>query len=224
MKIRSYLLGLAASALCLAVAQPAFAADHTDAPGIQGAQGSFLDITDVYAFVSPENPNNLVLIVGVFSAVGASTPPLFDNSATYSLYVDTNGDFAPDSTIETTFTSVEGQQRFSISGVPGVTGAIEGVVSEDAEVRVAQSGGAKAYAGLRDDHFFFDLVGFQTFLAAPCVPEAGLRCPGEGQPANFFAGLNTATIAVEFPIVELPGISSRDSGNLNIWSKTFSQQ
>lgn len=223
MKIKSCLVGLAASALCLFVLQPAFAADHTDAPGIQGAQGSFLDITDVYAFRSPENPNNLVLIVGVFSAVGATTPPLFDNAATYSLYVDTNGDFVADSTIETTFSSVEGQQRFSMSGVPGVTGAIAGVVNEDSEISVSESNGAKAYAGLRDDHFFFDLVGFQTFLAAPCIPEAGLRCPGEGAPANFFAGLNTATIAVEFPISELPGISSADSGNLNIWSKTFSQ-
>ena len=66
-------------------------------------------------------------------------------------------------------------------------------------------------------------MAFNNFLAGPCIPEAGLRCPGTGSPENFFASFNTATIVVEFPISSLPNISSADSGRLHVWAETYTR-
>ena len=128
------------------------------------------------------------------------------------------------STFDTTVGDDGGvSQTFRMSGVPGA-GVISGAVSNGSEAIISTSGEVSAFAGLRDDHFFFDAVGFQNFLAAPCVPVAGLRCEGGGEPDNFFGSFNTATIVVEFPTVALPGISAPDSGNISIWAKSFEQQ
>ncbi len=206
----------------------AFAADHNEAPAVMGEVRSFVDITDVFAFKSPQDDSKLVLVYGVFSPEVASTPPLFSDLARYELYVDTDGDVVADTTVRITFDTTVGSdggvsQTFRMTGVPG-GGAISGPVSNGSEAVVTTSGDVNAFAGLRDDHFFFDAIGFQNFLASPCVPVVGLRCEGGGSPENFFGSFNTATIVVEFPIAALPGISASDSGNISIWAKSFEQQ
>ena len=45
---------------------PARAADHLDAPGLTPPGGSVqTDVTDLYAFQSPTNPDNTVLVLNV---------------------------------------------------------------------------------------------------------------------------------------------------------------
>lgn len=211
--------------LIIVAAHSAHAADHNDAPGIGGAAGSLVDITDVFVFRSPSDSNNLVIAVGHFSPEVAVNPPLFDSLGRYEIYIDTDLDYIPDTTITATFDDgVSGAQSYHIQGVPGAAGTITGDVSLGADAQVSASGRARAFCGLRDDHFFFDLNAFKAFEAAPCIPSAGLRCPGTGTPQNFFAGRNTASIIVEFPLTSLPRINSPDSGNLHIWSKTFSPE
>ncbi|MCB0322435.1 MAG: DUF4331 family protein [Bdellovibrionales bacterium] len=211
----------AAFASVLLILTVALAADHNEAPGIMGAEQSFFDITDVFAFKSPNDPGRLVLVIGAFSPVAATTPPLFSNDGRYELYVDTNDDFVSDATIVTEFETQDGGvQTFRMRGVPGA-GTITGTVSLGSDANVASSGDALGFAGLRDDHFFFDANAFRAFTASPCVPTAGLRCPGTGDPTNFFGAFNTATIVVEFPITALPGISAADQGVIHVWGKTF---
>ena len=79
------------------------AADHTEAPSIMNESGSFVDITDVYAFRSPSDANNLVVAMGMFSEVAAQTPPLFDSLARYEFQIDTDADYRPDTTIRVVF-------------------------------------------------------------------------------------------------------------------------
>ncbi len=199
------------------------AADHNDAADIMGAAGSFVDITDVFAFRSPANADNLVIYVGLFTPEVAGSSKLFATDARYEFYIDTNGDVNAEHTIRGTVEdAADGTQIFHLSGVPGA-GNIDGNVTVGDTPNVVVDGPAQAFFGLRRDQFFFDLVGFRAFVAAPCIPSAGLRCPGTGAPADFFLGRNTATIAVEFPLTSLRGISSSTSGNLNIWAKTFTQ-
>ena len=210
---------------CLALhAGPAVAADHNDAPGIMGAEGSFVDLTDVFVFRSPADPANLVLYYAMFTPEVAGDTKLFSTDARYEIYVDTNRDNAPDVTIRTTFSdNADGTQSFEMTGVPAAN-RVSGLVSKGSEPVFATDGPAKAFAGLRGDQFFFDLDGFKHFVAAPCVPAAGLRCPGDGPPVDFFLGRNTASIAVEFPLTALPGISSPTAGAMHVWAKTFSGQ
>lgn len=200
----------------------AFAADHTEAPGVMGAERSFLDITDVYAFKSPDDPSRLTVAMGIFSPVAAAqTPPLFAEDGKYVFYIDTNNDLVADSEIEVAFqSSSDGSQTYRVSGVPGA-GEIAGTVSLGSDTLIAERDGARAFAGSRDDHFYFDFEAFRSFLQAPCVPAAGLRCPDTGTPDNFFSAFNAATIVIDFPSTNLPGIDSANSGNLNIWAKTF---
>lgn len=201
------------------------AADHNDAPGIMGAEGSQVDITDVFAFRSPTNQNNLVLAMAMFSPVAGDGLPPFSDRARYELYVDTDGDNAADTTIRTTVSNnADGSQNFEITGIPGAGGTVSGAVSNGTAAQVSEQGDAKAFVGLRDDHFYFDFTAFTAFVSAPCLPAAGLRCPGTGDPSNFFASFNTASIIVEFPATALPGIDSPTAGNLAVWAKTFTRE
>ena len=208
-------------ATVICIVKPLRAADHNDAPDIKSAEGLFVDLTDVFAFRSPTNPENFVLYAGNFTPEVAGQSKLFTTSGRYEMYVDTDSDFVADVTIRATFDdNDDGTQDFLFTGVPGAN-RISGIVSNGNEPNVVVDGPAKAFAGLRGDNFFFDLVGFQMFTAAPCIPVSGLRCPGTGAPADFFLGRNIAALAVEFPITALPGITSSSAGKIHVWAKTF---
>jgi hypothetical protein len=59
-----------------------------------------------------------------------------------------------------------------MEGVPQA-GTIEGEVTPGSDPIVVSDGDVRAFVGLRDDHFFFDLDAFNDFVANPCVPTAG---------------------------------------------------
>ena len=72
------------------------AADHRDAPAVDGAGEG--DITDVFAFLDPNNPSRVVMAMGVNPlAVPALTHTLpFFAGFLYQFKVDVNGDFKED--------------------------------------------------------------------------------------------------------------------------------
>ncbi|HMQ54317.1 MAG TPA: DUF4331 family protein [Anaerolineae bacterium] len=183
-------LGLVAIALSIGVAaRPSRAADHLDAPGLTPPGGiPALDINDVYAFQSPANKKNTVLIMTVSPAAGAIGPTTFDTKGRYQFFIDTNSDARENIRIVANFGKVEKKgQRVTVrwSG-PGLNENLaQGWTNE-----VLKKGDAKVFAGLVDDPFFFDLNGF---LGA----DGRSFCDGKEQ--NFFLGLNTLAIAVEVP-------------------------
>ena len=132
-------------------------ADHRDGPAAEA--NASLDITDVYAFRSPANNDNLVVGFGVN---GLTTPDKnastkFNADASYVLHVDTNGDLADDATVTVDFDNSD-PQKFTITGLGN---PISGTVTKPGESpKIAEAGGIKAFAGLRDDAFFFDLAAF----------------------------------------------------------------
>jgi hypothetical protein len=192
------------------------AADHVDSP-LPTASGQ-LDITDVYAF-RPAATNDLCVVVNVSPMNGMPVGNLFDNDGIYNVYVDNTGDFVADATVSITFSGTSPQQ-FSIAGL--ATSPITGNVSTTATPIVVSSGGIQAFAGVRDDPFFFDLVGFKDFTSMLYLPDNGLRLTAtNGAPADFFAGKNVASIVMQFPIIAVNGTGNPNTGTIRAWAKTF---
>jgi uncharacterized protein DUF4331 len=216
MKKFSIVLAYGLLALALAfglVAVPASAADHLDAPGLTPPGGDTrMDITDVYAFQSPSNPENTVLIMGVNPLAGELNDGTFRaGNASYAFKVDTDGDARENLTFRITFSQPDESlaQRVTIGLNPGVDSDLGGPMRNRIgkgmtnEV-IALDGGGMAFAGVMDDPFFFDLNGFLNL---------DFCAPGEERP-NFFAGLNISAIVVEVPSAWF------GTNNIGVWART----
>ena len=202
-------LALAASVTFAGLAS---AADHRDSPLNKGNPSA--DINDVYAFRSPENPNNLVVAISANPLIVPSdnaTRGVFDDAVTFQLHIDVNGDLADDATLNI---SKDGDDLV----FEGLGDPIHAKITKPGEAAVInQAGPITAFAGLRDDPFFFDLNGFESFLANPQVPAKGLRAAGNGDPVDAFAGTNVLAIVVELPITAVTGENSATTGTIKAW-------
>ncbi|MBF8298984.1 MAG: hypothetical protein HW397_33, partial [Dehalococcoidia bacterium] len=112
-------------------------ADHLDAPLV--TTDGRIDITDVYAFQSPSDSDNTVLVMNVSPVAGGLSPTTFNASASYDLKIDTNGDAKEDITYKVTFSAPDdGVQDVMLRRVPsGPGGAVlaRGLTGHDIEVR-----------------------------------------------------------------------------------------
>ena len=192
------------------VAVPTRAADHLDAPGLTSPGGdNRLDLTDVYVFQSPSNPNKTVLIMGVNPLAGVNNNGTFRSGAAYDFKIDSNGDAKEDLTYRIRFSTPNNSlvQQVTLFREMG-----EGDAGDDvplAKGRTGQTiaipGGGMLRAGVFDDPFFFDL---NAFLAVDfCNPGT-----------NFFNGLNISAIILEVPSSWLGG------SNIGVWARTVLNQ
>lgn len=217
------LVGGLALALVVAITLGvASGADHRDSPGAEADKAA--DITDVYAF---RKADNLVIGVGVngLTAPADNLSANFSNDVTYTVHVDADGDLATDeATVNVDFSGSGDQQTFSITGLGAtpITGPVTppSTAATAPAAKVTETGGIKAFAGQRDDAFFFDLTAFKAFVAAPCVPTGGLRCQGAGAPADTFAGTNVSYIFIEVPITAVTGAANPNTGIIKAWAST----
>ena len=206
--------GLMALALAFGlVAVPASAADHLDAPGLTSPGGdSRLDITDVYAFQSPSNPDNTVLIMGVNPLAGVQNDGTFrSGNALYAFKIDSNGDAKEDVTFRIKFSKPDENlmQHVTIARDGGVDNDLDGemrnpIAKGQTNEDISIPGGGMLHAGVMDDPFFFDLNGFLAL---------DFCAPGETRP-NFFNGLNVSAIVLEVPSSWL------GSNNIGVWART----
>ena len=218
------LTALVAAALAAAVSGgpgTSSAADHVDAPGLMPPGGNLqLDITDVYAFRARSGSSVLVMNVNGLTAPGkrpvfASGVPNVSRTkaATYWFRVDNDGDAVAEVNLGVSFSkpNADGVQTMTVTrnGKRLVTGR----TSPGTSVTVNRTGAVRAYAGLRDDPFFFDLDGFVNILSK----ESGKSFLGCTRPrTDFFAGKNVSSIVVELPAAMLRGDSSR----IGVWAAT----
>ncbi|HLF90538.1 MAG TPA: DUF4331 family protein [Anaerolineales bacterium] len=206
-------LGVAILALAFGLAPSlSRAADHLDAPGLTSPGGDGrLDITDVYAFQSPANPANTVMVMNVNPAAGALSPTTFRPEAKYEFEVDTDGDAKAEKTYRITFGEPDsnGVQRVIYHLVPRSGGGSVKASGATGDV-ISLPGGGMLYADLLDDPFFFDLnafLGAYPFCSAPGGP------PGSTG-ADFFAGLNVTAIVLEVPSASL------GTTQIGVWGRT----
>jgi hypothetical protein len=185
------------------VAVPARAADHLDAPGLTPPGGDTrLDITDVYAFQSPNNSNNTVLVMGVNPLAGALNDGTFRDGASYEFKIDSDGDAKEDLTYKVTFSAPDGslQQGVTLRKIPAQGGGsllAQGQTGNNISI----PGGGWIRAEVFDDPFFFDLNAFLS---------VNFCDPG----TNFFQGLNISAIVLEVPSSWL------GSSNVGVWART----
>src|SRR6266704_1062070 len=88
-----------ATALCMLVPSSLFASSHREAPIT--ALDRTADVTDWYAFVSYNNPNNVTFILNVDPLLEPANGPNyfpFDPSVLYEMHVDNNQDGLDDIT------------------------------------------------------------------------------------------------------------------------------
>jgi hypothetical protein len=190
------------------------AADHRDSPLVK-ANGA-LDINDIYAFQSPTNPQNSVLIATVVPLAGVFNPPVFSSTGTYEFFVDNTGDHVPDVTFRFAFSAANrlGVQRVAVQLVRNHATQLIAQDLTGNMIHAAQ--GVTVMASLFDDPFFFDQLAFNRFKVSH---NPGEFCGGLGIPANdFFLGLNTLALVLEVPntLINGPGGSSM----IAIWART----
>ncbi len=90
---RTLIASTVAAAALVALPQPAAASSHREAPAI--AEDQFADNTDVYAFISPNNPDNLVMVANYVPLLIPHSGPnfyRFSDNVRYEILIDTDGD------------------------------------------------------------------------------------------------------------------------------------
>lgn len=192
---RSFLLIICCVPAFLAAS--CFAADHLDAPSLEG--NGHLDINDLYAFQSPTNADNTVFVMTVNPFAGVLSGTEFGQAdVEYEFLIDNDGDAMADLTYGATFFgNPSGGQNMIVTRDDaslgfGATGGI-----------VPLEGGGMAQAGVFDDPFFFDLAGFND----------GLSFTGD----DTLAGANVSAIVLEIPSSQLGG------PNIGVWARTLSE-
>lgn len=193
--VRIEVLGLLAiAAIAIVAAIPAVSADHLDAPTVK--KDGRIDINDVYVFHpgASQNRNKTVLAMTVNPAAGVISGKTFRQGARYEFLIDTNGNARPDITVRTQFSAPDdGEQNYTVRWIKGDDSKViaRGETDDNGNNRDNNNDDVEAFAGLRDDPFFFDLNSFNS------LGTGGAFCqPGD---SDFFLGLNTSAIVVEVP-------------------------
>jgi hypothetical protein len=190
------------------------AADHLDAPGLTPPGGDLrTDITDIYAFQSPANSSDAVLIMDVNPAAGVFGGTTFKAGAYYEMKLDTNGDAKEDTTYRVTFGAPGGGgvQSVKVMKLPASGGGtVIGTGSTGSTIWL--NGGGKLIAGLYDDPFFFDLAAFLHDVKH--VDNGRSFC--DANTTDFFFGLNVNSIVLELPRTNL------GTDHVGYWARTVS--
>ena len=211
--MRTKLIAIAALAMLasIAFASWANAADHRDSPTPTGDPGA--DISDIYVFRSPEAASNVVFVINSspFIAPVDNASASFDSNVKFQIHIDNDGDLADDIRIDIR----KAGNSIIAEGLGNSIGV--DVTPFGADLIVAEGGGRKLFAGIRDDPFFFDIPGFQGFLMNRLPPVNGLRPAGGGDPADAFGGTNVLSIVLELPVTAVTGGADSSSGAISIW-------
>src|SRR4029453_18572992 len=174
------LLGLAAIAGAAKLGpENGQASSHREAPLI--AEDPSADLTDLYAFRSPDRPNTVTILADVIPGEDPAAGPnwyTFSPGARYNLKIDTNGDAREDVTYRFQFHTKTGPfflgdtaQPYTVTRIAGgkstvvargttppnnigprSTPGYRGLVTKS--IASFDSGRSKAFAGQRDDPFF----------------------------------------------------------------------
>lgn len=201
----------------------ASAADHLDAPALGGLSqaGAFdphsehgdRDINDVFVF-DGSNASRTVLAMTTNPAINLFGGA-FGTNVRYIINVDRNGDAVQDLAYVWRFGPVSaGAQSYDVTRYTGTNARSLATGVRIAWGSTAGNGigtakdGAKVFAGVRSDPFFFDLTGFVGTVFGLGTDRLG------SNPTDFFAGLNTNAIVLEVPDDAL------GATHIGVWGQT----
>jgi len=222
----SRLLAIFASAFSIS----AMPADHAESPATDADTAA--DIADVFIFASPDATK----LVGAITFGGRPAPRSRIDGSFYCdpdvLYTynidraDASGSFdnVADFKVLIRFgKNRAGQCGIQLESVPGTSQTISGPI----ELELPGSNGLRAFAGLRNDPFFFDFEGFSALLNTFATPGqhgdlvSSFRLGG-GQPRrDSFAFRNVSAIVFE---MNIDTVAPRSAGGtrpkVRVWATT----
>jgi hypothetical protein len=175
------ILGSAAAVIALAAAaflytaHPAKSSDHQDTYNLANAVGhnASADITDVFVFPSPTNPNNVVLAMDVSPLIpaGMGTSKFFDPTLMWQFKISHGATSPEDQVIQFGVTGTDANQTITMYGPakPNEIGTANTFVAPTGsfpynKASTLANGTIQVFAGPRADPFYFDLFQFFTFL------------------------------------------------------------
>jgi Domain of unknown function (DUF4331) len=210
------------------------ASSHREAPLV--AEDPSADLTDVYAFRSPDKRNTVTILANVIPGEDPAAGPnwyTFSPNARYNLKIDTTGDARPDVTYRFQFRTKGGPfflgdtaQPYTVSEVtrsgkatvvargttppnnigPRSTPNYRSLVTKS--IVSFDGGRSKVFAGQRDDPFFGDIGAIFDLVAI----RKGTGNMGGGK--DFFAGYGVHTFGVQVPIASLDA----RNGIIGVWA------
>ncbi len=236
-KIRPFLAALAIFLLAgslLSPLPPARAADHRDSPTADANPEG--DITDFFAFLDPNDPSQLVLILNVnpFTVPAESPTYRFSPEFLYQIKIGNRGEAVENLVVQAVFHNVPTNQCASGQTIqvfgpatPVQVGVNNNLLPGSPAVQgctgsqILSQGSMQVFAGLRDDPFATDVGQLMRILSnqqdvfrdLPSTPLGHLR----GRPVRAdgtsgvdgFGGFDVSSIAVRFPKSLVTGSTSR---------------
>ena len=227
-------------------------ADHLDSPLVK--IDARVDITDVYAWRTSASTTTLAVNVNPLTAPADTKGARFRQTALYEIKVDTTGDAVADIAYRikfsnlTRFSDGTNTQAFTVKRAvgaaarrtewTGTTVAVGRTSRYGSTNRIAAvAGGGIAFAGPRDDPFFFDLVGFKHLKSrvlagrqdlgtandvtncALADDDASARLLSCFTGSDTFAGTNVSSIVLKLPNAKLGGTGH----TVGVWATTAIQ-
>jgi hypothetical protein len=199
------------------------AADHLEAPLV--ASDPDADLADVYAFLDPNDNSKVILALDVSGFIVPAevlNQCCFSHEVTYRLEIENTGDAVPDRTIDITFEEQNNRratQEATIKLPDGKTfkarttiqvqrGNVNDVsVPNPLRVTTDPATGVSFFAGLTDDPFFFDIIGFNRYIIKLTDRNPTAKTDlTRGR--DSFAGFSIHMIALSVPATMLRGNSN----------------
>ncbi|MEH2396794.1 DUF4331 domain-containing protein [Nostoc sp.] len=207
----------------------ALASDHQDTTFL-ATQLTAADLTDLFVFESPTDPNNVVLVMDFDPLIVSGEMRPFDPNVLYQFNIDNTGDSVEDIVLQFKINGTGSNQTVTVSRP---TSPIQ-VGTRSTLLPVSRTGQlnqtfsfnginpTKFFVGTRKDPFFFDLEQFFKIIPdrnyslqpnpSPPFQVLSFRPPGQAQ--DTLAPFNVHSIIVELPRQELGG------GKIGVWITT----
>lgn len=217
--IRRRLPSVAAAATLAAAAvfgasPPATAADHAESTSVADDPGA--DIGDVYAFLDPNDNSRVVLAMSVAGFVSPQqllNQSFFSPDIVYRFEIENTGLVLPDTFIDVTFSEQTARNQPQTATVrlrphgytftaPTTVQTLAAAPNPFALTTDAATG-IRFFAGLTDDPFYFDIIGFNQFVASVLAKNPDPTRLQRGR--DSFAGYNIHMIALSVPAHLLRG-------------------
>jgi len=195
------------------------ASDHIDSPSITQDRGA--DLTDNYAFLDPNDNEQVVLIMSTQGFVVSGEHfgmAIFDHNIRYRFEIENTGDAQPDAFVDVVYSKGLGREKTQTATItlPGgktftapTTKATQEYKAPEIVITEDKETGAKFYAGVADDPFFLDDTGANRLVGSaiknPGHPQTSYLSERGGR--DTYAGFNTLITAVSVPAKMLKGTS-----------------
>jgi hypothetical protein len=210
------------AAMLLVPGQRALSADHFDPPlrtdprpGFDPTPDRHADIADLFAFA--DNSNNVILADTIHTFDATINSPLsdtYDRDVLYTINVsvdqtpatpEDDSPATPEVSIRFRFAPGTNGTGFGVrfDGIPGTTQPLICKVEDTTCQVTTDNGVVRAYAGLRNDPFFFDLQGFRETISTGNL---------SFQRRDFFLGRNSLAVVLQIPRAAL------STNRIGVWT------